>query len=129
MEIPRSGFAGAVACTPSACSRSITPFQLEASAKAPCTSTTVGELAVRVVSDMCVPFAWQLSVDDRDEWLSLFDDIGGEFRCDSNADVLHRVDRSGRDEQHVAGMENHRRPAVDQVLQRPFEDVDHLFTG
>src|SRR5215203_3148376 len=41
MEMPRSGFAGAVTCTPSACSRSITPFQLEASAKAPCTRTTV----------------------------------------------------------------------------------------
>src|SRR5919107_3963602 len=42
MEMPRSGFGGAVTCTPSACSRSITPFQPEASAKAPCTRTTVG---------------------------------------------------------------------------------------
>src|SRR3954470_1740517 len=42
MEIPRSGFAGAVTCTPSACSRSITLFQLDPSAKAPCTRTTVG---------------------------------------------------------------------------------------
>src|ERR671920_1208845 len=42
MEIPRSGFAGAVTCTPSACRRSITPFQLDPSAKAPCTRTTVG---------------------------------------------------------------------------------------
>src|SRR5919107_4119628 len=42
MEMPRSGFDGAVTCSPSACSRSITPFQLEPSAKAPCTRTTVG---------------------------------------------------------------------------------------
>jgi hypothetical protein len=42
MEMPRSGFAGAVTCSPSACSRFITSFQLEASAKAPCTRTTVG---------------------------------------------------------------------------------------
>src|ERR687890_1796729 len=42
MEMPRSGFARAVTCTPSACSRSITPFQLDPSAKAPCTRTTVG---------------------------------------------------------------------------------------
>src|SRR5829696_949378 len=42
MEMPRSGFAGAVTCSPSACSRLITSFQLEPSAKAPCTRTTVG---------------------------------------------------------------------------------------
>ena len=42
--MPRSGFAGAVTFTPLACSRSMTPFQLEPSANAPCTSTTVGEL-------------------------------------------------------------------------------------
>ena len=40
--MPRSGFAGAVTGTPFACSRSITPFQLDPSANAPCTSTTVG---------------------------------------------------------------------------------------
>src|SRR5918995_2341553 len=42
MEMPRSGFAGAVTCIPSACNRSTTSFQLEPSAKAPCTRTTVG---------------------------------------------------------------------------------------
>src|ERR671910_1083039 len=42
MEMPRSGFAGAVTCTPCACSRSITSFQLEPSAQAPCKRTTVG---------------------------------------------------------------------------------------
>src|SRR5918995_6140381 len=42
MEMPRSGFAGAVTCSPSACSRSTTSFQLEPSAKAPWTRTTVG---------------------------------------------------------------------------------------
>src|ERR671921_2057217 len=40
--MPRSGFAGAVTCTPCACSRLITSFQLEPSAKAPCTRTTEG---------------------------------------------------------------------------------------
>src|SRR5215216_6221518 len=42
MGMPRSGLAGALTCTPSACSRSITSFQLEPSEKAPCTRTTVG---------------------------------------------------------------------------------------
>ena len=41
MEMPRSGIAGAVTSIPAACRRSTTPFQLEASAKAPWTRTTV----------------------------------------------------------------------------------------
>src|SRR5919201_3615677 len=40
---------------PFVCSRSITPFQLDASANAPCTSTTVGR-SLLVVSDMSAPF-------------------------------------------------------------------------
>ncbi|GAA3783260.1 hypothetical protein GCM10022206_23130 [Streptomyces chiangmaiensis] len=40
--MPRSGLAGAITGYPSFCNRAITPFQLEASAKPPCTSTTVG---------------------------------------------------------------------------------------
>src|SRR3954447_13808561 len=55
VAIPRSGFAGALTATPFACRRSITPFQLEASANAPCTNTTVGAVA----SDMRVPFRWE----------------------------------------------------------------------
>ena len=39
--MPRSGFAGAVTAKPAAWRRSTTPFQLEASAKAPWTRTTV----------------------------------------------------------------------------------------
>src|SRR4249920_2909972 len=49
--MPRSGLAAATTGTPFACSRSITPAQLELSAKAPCTSTTVSG-DVLVVSDM-----------------------------------------------------------------------------
>jgi hypothetical protein len=45
--MPRSGFAAAVTWTPLASRRSVTPFQLELSAKAPCTSTTVrGDVVV-----------------------------------------------------------------------------------
>ena len=43
------------------------------------------------------------------------------------ADVLRRVDRSGRDEQDVAGLERHRRLALDLILQQAFEDIDDLF--
>ena len=52
--MPRSGLAAAITGTPVACSRSMTPAQLELSAKAPCTSTTVsGEVVV--VWDMVRP--------------------------------------------------------------------------
>src|SRR6266851_7510282 len=52
--MPRSGLAAATTGTPLACSRSMTAAQLELSAKAPCTSTTVnGE--VGVAWDMVVP--------------------------------------------------------------------------
>src|SRR5919112_3538846 len=56
MEMPRSGLAGAVTCTPLACSCSTTSFQPEASAKAPCTKTTVrGASALLVCSDIVAP--------------------------------------------------------------------------
>jgi hypothetical protein len=55
LEIPRSGFAGAVTFTPFACSRSITLFQLGPSANAPCTGTTVGEPLGCAVSDVRAP--------------------------------------------------------------------------
>src|SRR3954462_5915704 len=42
---------------PFSCSRSMTPFQLDASANAPCTSTTVGGVGF-VVSDMSAPSEW-----------------------------------------------------------------------
>src|SRR4051794_3651261 len=58
MAIPRSGFAGAVTRTPAASRRSTTPFQLEASAKAPWTRTTVRGAASDVVSVIGAPVSW-----------------------------------------------------------------------
>src|SRR6478736_5628580 len=52
--MPRSGLAAAITGTPAAWSRSMTPAQLELSAKAPCTSTTVSGEAV-VSWDMVLP--------------------------------------------------------------------------
>src|SRR6185436_16866293 len=67
------------------------------------------------------------SLDQRDERLPFFDDIRGELRPVAGADVLHPVDRLSRDEEHVAGLVRRRRPALDVILQRAFEDVDDLF--
>src|SRR4051795_8959852 len=49
--MPRSGLGGATTVQPFRWRRSTTPFQLEASAKAPCTRTIVGEVVVD--SDGC----------------------------------------------------------------------------
>ena len=62
-----------------------------------------------------------------DKRLPIFDDIRGELRRVAAADVLRRVDRSSRDEQDLAGLERHRRLALELILQRSFDDVDDLF--
>src|SRR3954463_15723890 len=67
------------------------------------------------------------SLVQRDSRLPFFEDVGGEFRRIAAADILRRVDRSGRDEQDVAGLERHRRFALELVLQRAFKDIDDLF--
>src|SRR5262245_40385888 len=69
------------------------------------------------------------SVDQRDERIPFFDDVRRELCAAAGADVLRRMDRSGRYEQHVARFERHRRLALDLILERAFEDVDDLFAG
>ena len=63
-----------------------------------------------------------------DERPSLLDDIGREFACRAASDILRRVDHSGRNEQHAAGFENDRWPALDLILQRALKNVDDLLT-
>src|SRR5579859_126258 len=55
--MPRSGLAGATTVNPSSCSRSITPVQLEASAKPPWTRTTVGLAADGLGLECAAPAA------------------------------------------------------------------------
>src|SRR5215470_2674639 len=59
--------------------------------------------------------------------LAFFDDIGGELARGDAADVLRRMDRSGRNEEYVPGLERHRRLALDVILERAVEDIDDLF--
>src|SRR5262245_28981021 len=62
-----------------------------------------------------------------DERLPFFDDVRGELRRVAAADILRRMDLSGRDEQDLAGLKCHRRLAVDLILQQAFDDVGDLF--
>src|SRR6187402_3693651 len=45
----------------------------------------------------------------REERLALFDDVGGKLTAGDAAGVAGRMDRSGRNEQHVAGLQCDRR--------------------
>ena len=67
------------------------------------------------------------SLAQREKRLAFLDDVGGELGGLADADVLHRVWRSVRDEQHLAGLDDHRRPAVELILERTFGDVDEFF--
>src|SRR5262249_29449612 len=67
------------------------------------------------------------SLDQLEERHTFLDDIRGELRGVDAADVLRRVDRSGRDEQDVAGLKRHRRPALDLIFQQAFDDINDLF--
>src|SRR5260370_34997903 len=62
-----------------------------------------------------------------DERFAFFDDIAAELRGVAAADILRRVNRPGRDEQDAAGLERHRRLALDLIPQRAFEHIDDLF--
>src|SRR6185437_3840688 len=82
--MPRSGFGGATTCTPSSCRRSTTPFQLEASAKAPCTSTTVRESVLEFASAMGAPSLVGVDFDDcfgKGVW-SLLREVVTDASCD-----------------------------------------------
>ena len=56
-----------------------------------------------------------------------FHDVGRELASAAGADDRRRVDHSGRDEQDFAGLDDHRRLAVQRVFPRAFEDVDDPF--
>src|SRR5262249_2527625 len=116
ISIPRSGFAGAVTSTPFSWSRSITPFQLDASAKAPCTSTTVG----------CFDSVMASVLREVEERPVLHDDVRGELGCVPLADVAHGVPALPGHRQRLAAVDDPARLAVDLVLERSVDHVDHF---
>jgi len=63
------------------------------------------------------------SLDQSEKWLSFLDDIGRQLYSLTGSNVLRGVDRSGGDEQHIAGCGLHRFTA-DLVLPRAFDHID-----
>src|SRR5690242_4681659 len=106
--MPRSGFGGAVTGTFSACRRVITPVQLDASAKAPWTSTTVG------VSAMTAPFVRSAERPERRPHLGR-----EEVRLLPSREVVSPVDFVEVDEVRVRLL----RPAPGRLVQLPREDA------
>jgi hypothetical protein len=66
------------------------------------------------------------SFDEHEQWLALLDDVGGKLGRVAAADVAHRVDRLGRDQEDLAGIERRGLAAVDGLLERALQDVDDL---
>jgi hypothetical protein len=59
--------------------------------------------------------------------LAFFDDVGCELGRVAAADVFHGMRGSVRDEQHFAGLDRHRRLAIELILKHAFDDIDELF--
>ena len=68
------------------------------------------------------------SLHQSDERLVFLNDIRGELRTSGAAEVLHRVDRTCRHKQDLAGL-HRQRLAADPLFQGAFEKVDDLFAG
>src|ERR1700730_17813549 len=92
-------------------------------------TTTSSFMSIAVVMVLSLMLLHRRSRYHFNQRLAFLDNVGGEFGPVAAADVLRRVDRSRRDEQHVAGLERHRRLAFDLIFQRAFEHIDDLFAG
>src|SRR4051812_39994489 len=80
--------------------------------------------AISIMSDS--PRGPPLSLHQRDERFALLDDVGCKLTAGDAAGVPGRMDRSGRNEQHVAGLQCDRRLVLDLIFERAFEDINHL---
>src|SRR5262249_39589390 len=64
-----------------------------------------------------------------DERLALLDEVGAQLGGVDAADILRRVYRSGRDEQHVASLERYGLLGLELIFDEAFDDVDDFFPG
>src|SRR5260370_4200404 len=97
-------------------------------ARSTCINSTPNMRSFRVVIilDPCY-FPKQPSLHQCEQRLAFLDDVGGQLTAGAAADVFRRVDRSGGNEENIAGLERHRRLVLDLILERACEDIDDLF--
>src|SRR4051794_28817058 len=69
------------------------------------------------------------SLHQREEGLPLLDDVGGKLTAGYAAGVPGRMDRFRRNEEHVAGLQRHRRLVLELIFERAFEDIDDFLAG
>ena len=69
-----------------------------------------------------MPFAWRSRcclLAQHQERFAFLDDVGGNLGGLDRADVLHRMRRSVRNEEHFAGLDGQRRLAVELYSMAP----------
>src|SRR3954454_2677418 len=83
--------------------------------------------AISIMSDS--PRGLQPLLHQREERLALLGDVGGEVTAGDTAEVPGRMGRSGRDEEHVAALQRHRRLAPELIFELAFEDINDFLAG
>src|SRR3954471_15080219 len=69
------------------------------------------------------------SLHQRQERLALLDDVGGKLAAGDAAEVPGRMDCSGRNEEHVACLQFHRRLVLELIFERAFQDINDFLAG
>src|SRR6185295_20055083 len=69
------------------------------------------------------------SLHQRQQRLTFLDDVGGELAAGDAAGIAGRMNRSGWNEEHVAGLQRDRWLVLDLIFERAFEDINDLFAG
>src|SRR5262245_6469229 len=94
--------------------------------KLPVSSRVSGGRRTALVDSITTLLGRARSLHEHEKRLPLLDDVGRELRGVAVADIPYGVDRLGRDEQDIAGVERGRRLALDLILERAFQHVDDL---
>src|SRR4030095_11391102 len=83
--------------------------------------------AISIISDS--PRGPPLSLHQREERFALLDDVGGKLAAGDAAEVPARMNGSGGNKEHVAGVQRHRRLVLELIFELAFEDINDFLAG